>query len=107
MKQIIKKISLGVWVVLFELHLLPWVKRSSPLTRQLRLATCPSCPIFVKRFSRCGPIRTTDPVSGRKITLGCRCFMKVKSKVKFATCWARDNGLNIGWADEINGRNAD
>lgn len=107
MKTILETISRGVWVVLFELHLLPWIPRSSPETRLLRLDCCHKCPIFVKRCSRCGPTRVTDPVSRMEITLGCKCFMKVKSKVKLAKCWAREQGLNIGWTDDINGRNID
>lgn len=92
------------WIVLFQLHLLPSVKRASEETRARRLATCRACPIFTPRFSRCGPKLATDPETEQVVTLGCSCILPVKVKILDARCWAREQGLQMGWPDEINGR---
>lgn len=103
MTRIIDLLWRAGWIILFELRLLRSVKRATPEIRARRLETCRACPIFVKRFSRCGFIHATDNQTGQTVILGCGCWMKIKSSVADSTCFARDNDLLIGWPDEING----
>lgn len=108
MKRIGELLWRGAWVILFELGLMPWIKRAARETQDRRWATCLACPIFVKRWGTCGLIKQVDPVTNQVVILGCGCLMRVKKKLKKgATCWARDNGLLLGWPDEINGRDAE
>lgn len=92
------------WILLFQLGLLPSVKRASDETRTRRLETCRACPIFQPRFSRCGYQHAFDFETGDAIRLGCGCFMKIKSKIANSKCWSREEGLQNGWPDQINGR---
>lgn len=104
MKRVLDLLWRGGWILLFQLHLLPSVKRASEKTRLQRLATCHRCPIFTPRFSRCGPIRERVRQDDQEVVIGCGCFMKLKSKIADSRCWARENGLALGWPDEIDGK---
>lgn len=42
-----------------------------------------------------------NPLNHETETLGCWCFMPIKSWLR-VNCWAWEHGLQIGWADELN-----
>lgn len=79
-----------------------WITRepTDPRWRD-RLDICRQCVIYDSERQVCG--RRGETVPGTKLPIGCSCYMPAKSRIPWATCWARNQGLEDGWPDRLNG----
>lgn len=86
----------------------PWTTKgqSSPNLLSARLKRCIACPMFDAKLLACGSPGDTWNPPGKtdRETLGCWCFMPLKSRMLAANCWAWENyGDGMGWPNHMNG----
>lgn len=62
------------------------------------MKACKNCPIYDPIRKTCG--NEYMEVNGE--ILGCLCYMPLKAKIPQSGCWARENGLDMGWQDDLN-----
>jgi len=111
----------NVWKAGFWL-LVDWLRVFVPSNRRLRkarLAVCKECQLFSHVDRTCGHMRSVTgqkaddiengaawvhPLTGVIEPLGCGCLLDVKALIQSATCYLRDAGADVGWPDNLNGR---
>lgn len=68
-----------------------------------RSECCGGCPMFHAEHQTCGVIGDLwiDPELNREVPFGCWCFLPAATQIPSKDCWARAQGLEIGWPDKL------
>ena len=75
-------------------------------TIQSRNLECHRCDIYHAKLGTCGIPGDVflDPQTGKIQSFGCWCHVESANRIEAKDCWARANGLDLGWPDAIRPR---
>lgn len=81
----------------YVLHLTP---RATTLEADRRLSQCKLCKFYDPELSTCGNMRNPQTFTneyGNHELYGCGCYLPIKVKLREATCWSAEVGIEDKW----------
>lgn len=88
----------AAWAIVRSL----WASRQAPNRERaiLRLAHCHNCPFYDAPWQTCGTPGEMHDIDTR-MKIGCWCYLPLATFDPTKDCYARANGLDVGWPDVL------